>query len=210
MQAEVDKNLLEAHSNNDDNCIDFSDDSDGESRDNIVAKQRETIPIMKDLDQDPLFVAMKTSSPEKLKKLQKQRKFKKHVPKPPQYFHDPPMTRQRSKWNRKFSKPSQPILRVKLTRLPVKKSKHLDRRIFNSPNTTQHVVLPVSDVTSSMLSKIAFHAANKQYDSFKGTCCHQCRQKTLDTKSCCRNEKCIGVATAVFAVTAMVNVPPEF
>ena len=28
---------------------------------------------------------------------------------------------------------------------------------------------------------------------FQGSTCHQCRQKTIDTKTICRNQECMGV-----------------
>ncbi|XP_025425576.1 uncharacterized protein LOC112694352 [Sipha flava] len=53
-------------------------------------------------------------------------------------------------------------------------------------------ILLVSDVTQEMLNNIAYKTSGKIL-SDNGTTCHQCRQKTLDQKSCCRNKLCVGV-----------------
>jgi len=53
-------------------------------------------------------------------------------------------------------------------------------------------MLMPEDVTQAMLKKIHF-GGRKTYDSATGTCCHQCRQKTTDTKTVCRSGHCIGV-----------------
>lgn len=42
------------------------------------------------------------------------------------------------------------------------------------------------------LKNVAARSTIKQY-SQNGTSCHQCRQKTLDSKTYCRNADCIGV-----------------
>ena len=200
MNTEVESSLTEKRI-----CVDeslnFSDESDAETRDNIVAKQREIIQkkremlksIMKDLDQDPLFVSIKTATPEEFVKLHRSKIYKKRAPKQPQYFHDPPMTRQRARGSKRLIKPLHSTLKIKLTRLPTKVNQSCHRRVSSSPNIIPHVILPVEDVTPAMLGKIAKHSSNKQYDTINGTCCHQCRQKTMDTKSCCRNEKCVGL-----------------
>lgn len=48
------------------------------------------------------------------------------------------------------------------------------------------------EVTEKDLQNIAQQSHKKIYSSM-GTTCHQCRQKTLDTKTFCRNEACNGV-----------------
>ena len=57
----------------------------------------------------------------------------------------------------------------------------------------QHVVRPVSDFCEEDLLSVAETVAEKRYDSINGTSCHQCRQKTDDLKTVCRNENCIGI-----------------
>ncbi|CAB3381966.1 Hypothetical predicted protein [Cloeon dipterum] len=54
-------------------------------------------------------------------------------------------------------------------------------------------VLNVEDVTEEMISKINYMSTKKKYDPVNGKSCHQCRQKTADTKSVCRSGFCFGV-----------------
>ncbi|XP_060520288.1 cell division cycle-associated protein 7-like isoform X2 [Cylas formicarius] len=56
----------------------------------------------------------------------------------------------------------------------------------------KHVFIPVEDVSQDMLDNIALSVQKKVY-SVNGTTCHQCRQKTLDQKTCCRNPECTGM-----------------
>jgi hypothetical protein len=72
--------------------------------------------------------------------------------------------------------------------LQKKKRKRLSKVIYN-PNS----IPSPNDITEKMLSNIAIKASGKYYDAVNGTSCHQCRQKTLDTKTVCRSGECIGV-----------------
>ncbi|XP_024221226.1 cell division cycle-associated protein 7 isoform X1 [Bombus impatiens] len=69
------------------------------------------------------------------------------------------------------------------------------KRIYNvnrapyDPNN----IPSVSEITDEMLDNIATKSTSKQYCKINGTCCHQCRQKTLDTKTVCRSGECIGL-----------------
>ncbi|GAA6231184.1 cell division cycle-associated protein 7 [Lates japonicus] len=56
-----------------------------------------------------------------------------------------------------------------------------------------HVVRPVEDITEAELQGICQNAREKVYDRVTGSTCHQCRQKTTDTKTNCRNPECAGV-----------------
>ena len=49
------------------------------------------------------------------------------------------------------------------------------------------------DVTKAMLNKICERFGDKTYNQTIGTSCHQCRQKTTDTKTICRSGRCVGV-----------------
>lgn len=51
----------------------------------------------------------------------------------------------------------------------------------------------VNEITDEMLNNVARKSSLKQYCKINGTSCHQCRQKTLDTKTVCRSGECIGV-----------------
>ncbi|XP_057219617.1 cell division cycle-associated 7-like protein isoform X2 [Malurus melanocephalus] len=52
---------------------------------------------------------------------------------------------------------------------------------------------PVEDITEEDLDNIAISVRDKIYDRVLGSTCHQCRQKTTDTKTICRNQGCGGV-----------------
>ncbi|XP_067891532.1 cell division cycle-associated protein 7a isoform X1 [Heterodontus francisci] len=67
------------------------------------------------------------------------------------------------------------------------------RRSRPSILTTPHVVRPVEDITQEELENISFSAKEKVYNRTTGSTCHQCRQKTIDTKTNCRNPECVGV-----------------
>ncbi|XP_076058043.1 uncharacterized protein LOC143035205 [Oratosquilla oratoria] len=62
----------------------------------------------------------------------------------------------------------------------------------NSIDPNVNIVMP-EDVTQRDLDNIADRSGNKVYNSSIGTTCHQCRQKTLDTKTICRSGECVGV-----------------
>ncbi|KAG5856709.1 cell division cycle-associated 7-like protein isoform X1 [Anguilla anguilla] len=51
----------------------------------------------------------------------------------------------------------------------------------------------VDDITEDELENVAYTAKDKIYDKEHGSTCHQCRQKTIDTKTVCRNPNCWGV-----------------
>merc|ERR1719222_68684 len=44
-----------------------------------------------------------------------------------------------------------------------------------------------------MLNKVCKRFGQKVYNKTIGTTCHQCRQKTIDTKTICRSGSCVGV-----------------
>lgn len=59
--------------------------------------------------------------------------------------------------------------------------------------TLPHVIRPVEEVTEEELENICNNSREKIYSSSTGSTCHQCRQKTIDTKTNCRNPECWGV-----------------
>ncbi|XP_041098453.1 cell division cycle-associated 7-like protein [Polyodon spathula] len=59
-------------------------------------------------------------------------------------------------------------------------SKHSDQR-------------SVEDITEEELENVAISFKDKLYDKINGSTCHQCRQKTTDSKTVCRNSSCWGV-----------------
>lgn len=50
----------------------------------------------------------------------------------------------------------------------------------------------VDEITQDMLDNVA-NSSLKTYCKINGTSCHQCRQKTLDTKTVCRSGECVGI-----------------
>ncbi|KAE8596446.1 hypothetical protein XENTR_v10016111 [Xenopus tropicalis] len=64
------------------------------------------------------------------------------------------------------------------------------KRRRSSKNT---VVRAVEDITEEELQNVADSVKDKIYDKILGSTCHQCRQKTIDTKTVCRNPGCGGV-----------------
>ncbi|XP_041039252.1 cell division cycle-associated 7-like protein isoform X2 [Carcharodon carcharias] len=52
---------------------------------------------------------------------------------------------------------------------------------------------PADDITEEDLENVAITVKDKIYDRCLGSTCHQCRQKTIDTKTICRNQDCYGV-----------------
>ncbi|XP_072308140.1 cell division cycle-associated protein 7-like [Eucyclogobius newberryi] len=68
------------------------------------------------------------------------------------------------------------------------------RRGTPRPNQTKpHMIRPVEDITEEELELVADSMTEKIYNKVTGSTCHQCRQKTIDTKTCCRNEGCRGI-----------------
>ncbi|KAJ3603253.1 hypothetical protein NHX12_030995 [Muraenolepis orangiensis] len=68
------------------------------------------------------------------------------------------------------------------------------RRYTPRPSQTKpHTVRPVQDITEAELQLVADNMTEKVYNSVTGSTCHQCRQKTIDTKTCCRSKECRGI-----------------
>ncbi|XP_034561157.1 cell division cycle-associated 7-like protein [Notolabrus celidotus] len=57
----------------------------------------------------------------------------------------------------------------------------------------QYLVRSVDEITDDDLLNIAYRSKDKIWDKENGSSCHQCRQKTLDTKTVCRSGFCVGV-----------------
>ncbi|XP_028302860.1 cell division cycle-associated protein 7-like isoform X3 [Gouania willdenowi] len=68
------------------------------------------------------------------------------------------------------------------------------RRANPRPNHSKpHFIRPVEEITEDELQLVADNMTEKVYNSVTGSTCHQCRQKTVDTKTCCRSEDCRGI-----------------
>ncbi|KAL2720506.1 cell division cycle-associated protein 7-like [Vespula squamosa] len=65
-------------------------------------------------------------------------------------------------------------------------------KISKSPYDPNNIP-SVDKITQKMLDNVAKRSTLKKYCKIYGTCCHQCRQKTLDTKTVCRSGECIGI-----------------
>lgn len=70
--------------------------------------------------------------------------------------------------------------------------KRIRHRVHKSEYDPDNVP-SVDEITESMLKNVAKRSSKKIYCKIRGTCCHQCRQKTVDTKTVCRSGECIGV-----------------
>ncbi|OXB65833.1 hypothetical protein ASZ78_002752 [Callipepla squamata] len=67
------------------------------------------------------------------------------------------------------------------------------RRGHRGAMALPHIVRPVEEITEEELNNICGSVREKVYNRTMGSTCHQCRQKTIDTKTNCRNPDCIGV-----------------
>ncbi|XP_030597457.1 cell division cycle-associated 7-like protein isoform X2 [Archocentrus centrarchus] len=65
------------------------------------------------------------------------------------------------------------------------------RRRYSS-RKSQYCVKSVDEITEEDLDNIAYRSKDKIWDKEDGSSCHQCRQKTLDTKTVCRSGFCVG------------------
>ncbi|KFO22374.1 Cell division cycle-associated protein 7, partial [Fukomys damarensis] len=59
--------------------------------------------------------------------------------------------------------------------------------------TLPHIIRPVEEITEDELENICSNSREKIYNRSLGSTCHQCRQKTIDTKTNCRNPDCWGI-----------------
>lgn len=57
---------------------------------------------------------------------------------------------------------------------------------------SHYLVKSVDEITEEDLDNIAYRSKDKIWDKENGSSCHQCRQKTLDTKTVCRSGFCSG------------------
>ncbi|KAK5872222.1 hypothetical protein PBY51_012942 [Eleginops maclovinus] len=67
------------------------------------------------------------------------------------------------------------------------------RRAPRPKACTPHCIRPVEDITEEEIQLVADNMTEKVYNRDTGTTCHQCRQKTVDTKTFCRSEDCRGI-----------------
>ncbi|KAJ1100506.1 hypothetical protein NDU88_005591 [Pleurodeles waltl] len=79
---------------------------------------------------------------------------------------------------------------LKRTLSEEEREEHRRRRSSSSKCTSFR---SVEDITEDDLENVAITVKDKVYDKVLGSTCHQCRQKTIDTKTVCRNGGCGGV-----------------
>uniref|UniRef100_A0A8D8VSU6 Cell division cycle-associated 7-like protein n=1 Tax=Cacopsylla melanoneura TaxID=428564 RepID=A0A8D8VSU6_9HEMI len=72
------------------------------------------------------------------------------------------------------------------------KRRRYRRVVHRSGRSVPVPAMDPSEITDDVLSKVVTHVSAKVY-SQTGSTCHQCRQKTLDTKTFCRSGVCTGV-----------------
>uniref|UniRef100_A0A3Q0QS28 Cell division cycle associated 7a n=1 Tax=Amphilophus citrinellus TaxID=61819 RepID=A0A3Q0QS28_AMPCI len=185
-------------------------DSDLEEEENFMSKRALNIKenkemlakLMAELNKVPgLFPVRRTASTTVLK-------INKSAPRrsmgtPGSYRRNPerlsrPHTRSRSLVDGPPSPPPEEELEDKFSL--VRKSRYYEevdepprRRSFTGCKAIPHVVRPVEEITEMELQRICHNVREKVYNSSTGSTCHQCRQKTIDTKTNCRNPECVGV-----------------
>lgn len=73
----------------------------------------------------------------------------------------------------------------------IKEKIHGTKQRLSLDSTTRSPIIAVEDVTKNMINNICKKLGNKKLSN-NGTSCHQCQQKTMDQKTCCRNVNCVG------------------
>jgi len=218
-------NELSAEENDSSSCSSDSSDYDSddvENHESIVARRKRRMEkkrqmlskIMRDLDQDAMFQVMKSTTPRAIRQHNKPPQQRRQRRSCVRDMTPRRVTRGMAANNQgpedhlledgsaidlrpKFN----PSFRIQLKRRQSDSGDEDAPRKRRSDytcrkDTPAHIVIPVEEVTAEMLANIAERSAGKVYDKINGTSCHQCRQKTIDTKSCCRSPECHGVRGA--------------
>lgn len=73
-----------------------------------------------------------------------------------------------------------------------KKKKRRSSSSVGGRRRSQYDVRMVDEITDDDLENVAYRSKDKIWDKENGSSCHQCRQKTLDTKTICRSGFCVG------------------
>ncbi|XP_059206002.1 cell division cycle-associated 7-like protein [Centropristis striata] len=92
---------------------------------------------------------------------------------------------------------SEPVQRrgqrsIDISRLVEVDEEYANGRKIKRSRKSQYNVRSVDDITEEELDNIAYRSKDKIWDKENGSSCHQCRQKTLDTKTVCRSGFCVG------------------
>ncbi|KAK9872600.1 hypothetical protein WA026_018732 [Henosepilachna vigintioctopunctata] len=78
-------------------------------------------------------------------------------------------------------------------RLRLTSYRNVNLKPFSHHHASERIILRPEEVTQEMLNNISYKLNDRIYDKLNGSSCHQCRQKTIDTKTVCRNFDCFGV-----------------
>ncbi|XP_071356326.1 cell division cycle-associated 7-like protein [Trachinotus anak] len=81
---------------------------------------------------------------------------------------------------------------VDIKRLVEVDDEHVTDRKKKRASRRSQYVRSVDEITEEELDNIAYRSKDKIWDKENGSSCHQCRQKTLDTKTVCRSGFCVG------------------
>uniref|UniRef100_M3XP62 Cell division cycle associated 7 n=1 Tax=Mustela putorius furo TaxID=9669 RepID=M3XP62_MUSPF len=92
-----------------------------------------------------------------------------------------------------FSKLNNLLLLHKLSERFLGQEEDMPRSRRAGSMTLPHIIRPVEEITEEELENICNNSREKIYNRSLGSTCHQCRQKTIDTKTNCRNPECWGV-----------------
>ncbi len=90
---------------------------------------------------------------------------------------------------RKYYYEDEDFLDENVTYVKQERRYHPSRWLHNPNEDT----LKPEDITDDMLENVADYYSQKVHCPRRGSTCHQCRQKTLDTKTVCRSGVCVGV-----------------
>ncbi|XP_072572061.1 cell division cycle-associated 7-like protein isoform X1 [Paramormyrops kingsleyae] len=86
------------------------------------------------------------------------------------------------------------LLKIKRARIMTKLIEmHRQRERSPRKHCRHGTARALEDTTKEELESVANTSGDKIHDKQHGSTCHQCRQKTLDTKTVCRNPKCTGI-----------------
>ncbi|XP_028317305.1 cell division cycle-associated 7-like protein [Gouania willdenowi] len=66
------------------------------------------------------------------------------------------------------------------------------RKRSQSVRRSRYVAKSVDEITQEELDNVVYRSKDKIWDKENGSSCHQCRQKTMDTKTVCRSGFCVG------------------
>ncbi|XP_061742992.1 cell division cycle-associated protein 7-like isoform X2 [Nerophis ophidion] len=169
-------------------CKDASDFFLAKREQNIRANKAMLAQLMADLQKMPGSAAFLKKSEEKLSKKRPPRSGKesRRNPERSSRRHTRSMGRQEA--------PQEADVDLSLEEELLQVREALRKRGTQRANPSKpHIIRPVEDITEEQLQLVADNMTDKVYNRVTGSTCHQCRQKTVDTKTCCRHQECRGI-----------------